>query len=111
MSRTPLFVLFGAILVAMLAVTGWASSRVALWSAGPDLSDPWTIATLFDAYAGFLTFYAWVLHKEPRAAARVLWLALVLVLGNIAMSIYVLRELVRLGPRGTVADLLTRRNA
>jgi hypothetical protein len=111
MSRRPLFLLFGTILVAMLGVTGWASSRVALWHAGPGLKDPWTIATLFDAYAGFLTFYAWVFYKEPGATARGVWLFLVLTLGNIAMAVYVLRELRRLGGSFTPERLLLRRAA
>jgi len=111
MSRRSLVLLFGTILVAMLGVTGWASSRVALWHAGPDLKDPWTIATLFDAYAGFLTFFAWVCYKETGAVAKGIWLLLVLTLGNIAMSVYVLRELYRLGGSFTPERLLLRRAA
>ena len=108
--RRSLTVLFGAILVCMLAVTGWASSRVAIWNAGPDLAGPWAIATLFDAYGGFLTFFAWVCWKETRKGARVLWFFLVMLLGNIAMAFYVLRELARLGPAEGMSELLVRRN-
>ncbi|MDL2718301.1 MAG: DUF1475 family protein [Acidobacteriota bacterium] len=108
--RRALTLLFGAILVVMLAVTGWASSRVAIWNAGPDLRGPWAIATLFDAYCGFLTFFAWVCWKETRGGARMLWFVLVMLLGNIAMAFYVLRELARLGPGEGMAALLGRRN-
>lgn len=108
--RRALTLLFGAILVSMLAVTGWASSRVALWNAGPELRNPWAIATLFDAYCGFLTFFAWICWKETRGGARVLWFALVMLLGNIAMALYVLRELARLGPAGGMSELLVQRN-
>lgn len=110
-ARRALTLLFSVILAAMLAVTGWASSRVALWNAGASLEDPWMIATLFDAYCGFLTFFAWVCWKETRAGARAIWFVLVMSLGNIAMAAYVLRELTRLGPADGMKELLVRRNA
>jgi hypothetical protein len=108
--RLTLTLLFSAVLAAMLAVTGWASSRVALWNAGPSLKDPWMIATLFDAYCGFLTFFAWVCWKETGAGARAVWFVLVMTLGNIAMAAYVLRELARLRPDDGMRELLVRRN-
>ena len=42
----------------------------------------WTIATLVDAYYGFITFYVWVLWKETRALPRVLWFVAIMALGN-----------------------------
>jgi hypothetical protein len=107
--RTLLRILFGGILAAMLAVTGWASSRKPLWNAWGDVSDPWSLATLADAYAGFLTFFVWVAYKETRLAMKALWFLLILAFGNIAMSVYVLRELARLSDR-PLADLLVRKN-
>lgn len=112
--RTLLILLFAAILASMLAVTSWASLVQPIWEwqglvARPDHA--WTTATLFDAYFGFLTFYAWVHHKERGAGARGLWFASIMLFGNIAMSIYVLRELLRLRPGEPVATLLTRRPA
>ena len=109
-ARRALTLLFSAVLAVMLAVTGWASSRVALWNAGSLLKNPWMIATLFDAYCGFLTFFAWVCWKETRAGARAVWFVLVMTLGNIAMAAYVLRELARLGPADGTRELLVRRN-
>lgn len=45
------------VLVSMLAVTSWASTVVALWKIPAEvIGHPWMIATLFDAYWGFLTF-------------------------------------------------------
>lgn len=109
-ARRALTFVFSAVLAAMLAVTGWASSRVAIWNAGPSLKDPWMIATLFDAYCGFITFFAWVCWKETRAGARAVWFVFVMTLGNIAMAVYVLRELTRLGPYDGMSELLVRRN-
>lgn len=110
-ARTALKLLFGTILVSMLAVTTWASLQQPLWDWG-GLATPrdraWTIATLFDAYFGFLTFYAWVAYKERTAVARVGWFVAIMLTGNMAMSIYVLRELARLRDDEPVSALLLR---
>ncbi len=82
------------VLIAMLGVTTWASSMVALWETPRAVAThPWFIATLFDTYFAFLTFYCWVAYKETSNIARVLWLLAILLLGNIAMAIYLLRVL------------------
>jgi Protein of unknown function (DUF1475) len=110
-TQTAARILFGTILAGMLAVTAWAALNQNVWEWRGLVTEPdrgWTIATLCDAYAGFLTFYAWVFCKE-RTAARVLWFVAIVLLGNIAMSVYVLRELARLGPDEPIEALLTRR--
>lgn len=112
-ARTALMLAFGSILVAMLAVTGWASVVQPVWQWRGLVNRPdhaWTLATLCDAYCGFLTFYAWVFYKE-RPTGRLGWLLGILLFGNIAMASYVLRELLRLPPGAPVATLLTRRAA
>ena len=88
--------LFSVILVGMLGVIGWASSRCALFDI-PDevLAHPWFIATLLDAYLAFVAFWVWVAWKEGTLAARVLWLFTILLWGNPAIAIYMLRELSR----------------
>ena len=111
-SRRALQMLFGLILVSMLAVTITASGRQPLWEWTGLVSEPdrwWTIATLVDAYFGFLTFYAWVFYKETTATARLGWFLAVMLLGNIAMSIYVLMQLARLEDGEPVERLLLRR--
>jgi membrane-associated phospholipid phosphatase len=102
---------FAFVLVAMLGVTTWASMDRSVFEAGNLLDDPWGVATLFDAYFGFLTFYLWLFYKEPRWLARVVWLLLILSLGNIAMAVYALIKLVRLPPRAGIEDLLLRRTS
>jgi hypothetical protein len=71
----------------------------------------WTIATLTDAYCGFLTFYAWVCWKERRRSARLAWFVAIMLLGNMAMASYLLRELCRLAPEESMDALLTRRHS
>ena len=110
--RTTLLLLFGGILVAMLAVTTTASLHQPLWEWGGLKAEPdrwWTYATLADAYFGFLTFYAWVFYKETAAAARAGWFVAIMLLGNIAMAVYVLLQLAHTRPGEPVAQLLLRR--
>lgn len=100
---------FLVILICMLAVTAWASRIQALWAIPSEvLSNPWFIATLFDAYFGFLTFYAWVAYRERRWTTRIVWLIAILVLGNIAMASYALLQLFSV-PSGTPLSSLLRR--
>lgn len=109
--KTSLKLLFAAILVAMLAVTTWASLDRNVVVAAVDLwRDPWGRATIFDAYFGFLTFFAWVCFKQTGLGSKIGWFVGIMLLGNIAMAVYVLRELYRLRDGDTFATLLTRRN-
>lgn len=108
--RTKLIVLFGMIWLAMVVVTVRASMAMPIWEAFNNFADhPWAVATLWDAYFGFLTFYVWVAYKEPNWTAKLAWLVLILTLGNIAMSGYVLRELWRMQEGESWETLLTRR--
>ena len=111
-ARTALLVLFGGILTAMLVVTVTASLHQPLWEWGGLTAEPdrwWTYATLADAYFGFLTFYAWVFYKETRAAARAGWFVAIMLLGNIAMAVYVLLQLAKLPAGAPLSQLLIRR--
>lgn len=80
---------FALVLICMLAVTSWASLHENVFVGGAKiLSEPWGIATLADAYFGFLTFYILIFLKEKAWPSRLIWLVAVLALGNIAMAIY-----------------------
>ncbi|MGZ5446061.1 MAG: DUF1475 family protein [Thermoanaerobaculia bacterium] len=105
-------ILFIVVLVSMIAVTTWAGSERNLFEAGGELlRNPWGVATLADAYFGFLTFYVWVAYKERTVLARVAWFILIMALGNIAMSFYVLLQLFRMPASGSIGQLLLRRAA
>jgi hypothetical protein len=109
--RTALKLLFGAILVVMLVVTVQASLQQSVldWRGLVDGPDRWwTIATLADAYCGFLTFYAWVFYKERSTLARAGWFIAIMLLGNFAMAAYVLRQLARLRDDQPLEQLLLR---
>jgi hypothetical protein len=97
------------VLVTMLCVTSWASLQGALWKTpAAVVTHPWFIATLFDCYFGFLTFYAWLFYKETGWFSRIGWLVAILLLGNIAMSSYLLITLYRLPANARIAQVLLR---
>ncbi len=102
--------LFIGILLAMLAVTTWASTEVALWNTPRAVAThPWFIATLFDTYFAFLAFWLWVAWLESTWLRRTSWLIAILLLGNIAMAIFMLIRLFRLPRTATMAEVITKR--
>ena len=113
-TNTALKMLFACILLSLLIYTSWAGFTQPVWAWGGLTSGTdryWTIATLMDAYFGFLTFYVWVFYKETRWSRRISWFIAIMVLGNMAMSSYVLLQLFRLQPGQPAADMLLARNA
>lgn len=107
---------FVVVIVSMVAITGWAGLQQPLgeFARSPTFRDPWVLATLADAYWAFLTFFVWVAWKECSWTARALWFVGIVLLGNMAMSAYMLAELFAVSPREPAARALdqvfTRRN-
>lgn len=92
--KWPLVLFCVGVLVCMTIITTVASLDRSVLAAGEALwPDPWFLATLMDAYFGFLTFYLWVAYKETGWFSRISWLIAILFLGNFAMSAYLLRQL------------------
>jgi len=107
--RAVLKLLVGGIFIWMIVLTVRTSLKVSLWSALDSFAgNPWAVATLYDAYFGFVTFWVWVAFKERSNWSRAMWLVLILSLGNIAMSLYVLIQLFRLPPDQPVEAVLRR---
>lgn len=101
---------FGCILITMLCVTSWASLQCPLWKTPQAVvTHPWFIATLFDTYFAFLTFYAWLAYKETCWFSRAAWLVAIVLLGNIAISSYMLMTLFRLPANAKIEQVLLRR--
>jgi hypothetical protein len=101
-------ILFAAVLASMLGVTSWASLQCPLFAVPREVfMHPWFIATLADAYWGFLTFYVWVAYKQTSWLARVAWFVAIMLLGNIAMAAYCLAELSLAAPGNRIETLLT----
>ena len=107
--RLLLIVIFSTILLGMIWVTTTASLERNLFTAGSELmADGWFRATLADAYFGFITFFVWVAYRETSWLARLLWLVAIMLLGNIAMAVYMLLRLTRCNPDWPVYSLLLR---
>ena len=103
--------LFVLVIVSMLGVTSWASLQCPLFAVPRDVAThPWFIATLLDAYWGFITFFIWVGCKQTAWGARACWLTAILLLGNIAMAAFCLRELFRIKTARDLPAVLTRPN-
>ncbi len=97
------------VLACMACITVAASLDRNVLHAGRGLwPDPWFIATLMDAYFAFFTFYVWVAYKEPSWAARGIWFVAIVLLGNFAMSGYLLFQLSRMKSFSWEALLLRR---
>lgn len=115
--RANLTLLSCAALATLIGVSIWATAHVGIGDAIRALlaqpaagTHPWFVATLADAYFGFLWFWAWIAYKETSSLARAAWLVAVLGLGNIAMAAYMLLQLRKL-PAGAGADALLLRRA
>ena len=113
--RRNLLLLSLAALASLVGVSVWATSEIGIVTAIEALlaepaagTHPWFVATLADAYFGFLWFWAWIAYKATSNLARAAWLVLVLGLGNIAMAGYMLLQLRRLPPGAPVERLLLR---
>ena len=110
--RTALKLLFGFIFAFMVVMTVRTSLQVSLWSAIPSFAaSPWSMATLYDAYFGFITFYCWLAWRERSLALKIIWFALIMTLGNIAMSAYVLIQLFTLKKEQGVSALFQQKAA
>lgn len=103
-------------LLGLIGVSVWATGHQNIAVAISDLmanpaggNNPWLMATMFDAYFGFLWFWLWVAYKETSWMARGVWLVLILLMGNMAMAAYVLIQLWRLPQGAGIEQLLLRR--
>jgi len=105
--KTALTGLVAGIFVLMVSVTIRASLAVTLWEAWPEYAaNPWAMATLYDAYSGFLLFFCYVVWRERSVSSRALWFVLIMGFGNIATSAYLLLQIARLRPGEPVSAIL-----
>ena len=100
--------LFIGIFLAMSSLIVWASSEQPIFGIPRGVfTNPWFIATLFDAYFAFITFCVWVAWKERSTGTRMLWLLVVLMWGNFAMAIYMVIELFRIDHIDRLREVFT----
>ena len=107
----PLRILFLCALGSLLWATTWASLHTPLFGLPAAVwRHPWFITTLINAYWGLVVFYCWVAWKEQSTAARVLWFVAIMILGNIAMAIYMIDELFSVDAHSELTKVIARRN-
>ena len=95
------------VLAKIVAIVGLISMAVALiygFSAGTFSTDgaalikmPWGVVSLVDVYVGFLLFSIWVFYRERKLWIALIWVVMIMVLGNFIASLYVLLALILCG--------------
>ena len=111
--------LFGFIFVFMVVMTTRTTMTEALFTGlafNPAVVEqfhrsPWAVATMYDAYFGFTTFFCYVAYRERSNLPRVIWFVLIMALGNIAMSLYMLIQLFGLKADEPASAVLARKAA
>ena len=53
-------------------------------------SNPWGIVSLVDLYVGFAIFSLWIAYRENSIGRSIIWIFLMMVLGNWTAALYVL---------------------
>ena len=74
-------------------------------------SEPWGLATMFDAYFGFLAFWLYTAWRERTVGARLGWLVALLLLGNFAIAAYALLCLKQSGDETDLGKVFFTRKA
>ena len=109
---TFLKILFSILCLYMIYVTVTTSLESNLLKEWSNLAQiPWMAATLKDFYINVTVIFAWVAYKERSVGSKILWLVLLVGLGSIATTAYVLLQLFRLQPGEGIERVLLRRAA
>jgi len=107
--KIVLKILFASIFIFMVWLATVASLDRNVFDAGGELWPYlWFKATLADTYFAFLTIYLWVFYKESCWISRIFWFFGIMILGNIAISAYMLIQLFRLKPGDPLERILLR---
>ena len=88
--------------------TSLESNLIEQW--GYLMSIPWMKATLWDFYANIFVLLLWVYYKESNVAMKVLWTVLFISLGSIAVTGYVILQLMKLKAGDGFEKILLKNN-
>jgi hypothetical protein len=93
--RAPM-ILAGLLGALMFALIAWATVNGSFGAEGSALyALPWGKVTLADLYTGFALFSGWVIYREKSTALGLVFVVLVMTLGNAFAALYVLVALLR----------------
>jgi len=80
--------------IALLAMTAVLLNGFVNGHFGEDgaalLANPWGVVSLVDLYAGFALFSIWIAFREKSVLSAILWIILMMVLGFLTGSLYML---------------------
>jgi hypothetical protein len=92
MNIAKIISMFG--LLAMTAILGYAFTSGNIAIEGEWLfSHPWGVVSLIDLYVGFTIFSMWIVYREKSLATAIIWVVLMMALGNWTAALYVLLAL------------------
>jgi hypothetical protein len=78
-------------LVAMTGIIGYALTTNTFSTDGARLlAMPWGQVSMVDLYVGFALFSCWIVYRERSRARAIVWVVLMLLLGNWTASLYTL---------------------
>jgi len=87
-----LFVVACAGFIIMSATVLYAIVFGNLFIEGPQLVDmPWGLVSLVDIYLGLMLFSLWVIWREEYSPIGLLWMILIISLGNMISCIYIIK--------------------
>lgn len=85
-----MMVIAGVLGVAMAAALVYGFGAGGGWAEVQKLLDyPWFVVSLVDVYVGFILFACWIAMRE-RLVPSLVWIALLMTLGNLVACIYVM---------------------
>ncbi|CAI8604291.1 unnamed protein product [Vicia faba] len=95
-----LFTVLGALMLALLLYTlitdGFPFRK--------ELLTPWMAATLIDFYINVAILSTWVVYKEANWVSSILWIILLISLGSIATSAYIVLQFLKLSSQESSQD-------
>lgn len=81
-------------LLLLLVALGHGAVRGAFWPETRTVAElPWGLAIIVDVYVGFFLLGGWIVFRERSTPRAALWIAALLVLGNLVSCVYVLAAL------------------
>ncbi|KAJ1424953.1 hypothetical protein SESBI_11347 [Sesbania bispinosa] len=95
-----LFIVLGALMLATLLYTLFTDGS----PFRTELLTPWMTATLIDFYINVVALSVWVAYKEPNWISSILWIILLVFLGSITTSAYIVLQLLKLSSQESSQD-------
>jgi hypothetical protein len=92
MTQTRIVAGLGALAMVAVLVYGFVEGDFT-GEGGRLLAMPWGKVSLVDLYVGFVLFSCWILFRDGITLFSVVWIAAVMILGSLAICLYVLAAL------------------